>query len=291
MKKWIRLIAPLLIIALFAGCNMPQENEPTVNSRPGYWDDQLIQSNPSNPAGPDVNIQIPTMSTSPSSSATTAPTTKPTKPTTRPSTIPSTQPALPPVTKPEDAAAKLQFTQYGIFSGQYMEDGKDDQVSGVVALYVTNVSDEYLEYANVKCDVNGQEATFIVTGLKPHTSAWVLERNRLVIQEENVNDITMVHLSDQHTFRDDTQTQTEDLIVKLQSGYLEAYNNTGKDLKSVYVYYKKQFKVSNEFTNGVFLGGITYRVLLGDIKNGETSQAIAGHCTPTGCEVVRIDWT
>ena len=80
------------------------------------------------------------------------------------------------------------------------------------------------------------------------------------------------------------------LRVKLESGYLTAYNNTGNDLKSVYVYYKKQFSSGGSYLNGIYLGGITYRVLLGDVKNGETAQAIAGHCTPYGCEVVRIEW-
>lgn len=292
MKKWIRLLTPLLIVAMFAGCNVENDiNDPSLNSRPGYWDDQLLQNSTTTPSGPIVDIQIPTISTSPSTNST-KPTTRPsTKPTTKPSTHPSTLPPLPPVTQPGDIASKLQFTQYGRFSGQYMEDGKDEYVQGVVALYVTNVSDEYLEYANVKCDVNGQEANFVVTGLKPNTSAWVLERNRLVIDEENVNNITMTHLSDQSSFKDDTEETTQDVIVKLQSGHLTAYNNTGRDLKSVYVYYKKQFtSVEGDYLHGIFLGGITYRVLLGDIKNGDTAQAIAGHCAPQGCEVVRVEW-
>ena len=290
MKKWTRLLAPLLIVALFAGCNVTPDSDPDLSSRPGYWDDQLLQNNSTTPSGPGVDIQIPTVPTSPGVNGTTVPTTKPTKPSTKPATLPSTLPPRPPVTQPEDAEAKLRFTQYGRFTGLYMEDGRDEYVQGVVALYVTNTSDEYLEYANVKCDVNGQEAVFVVTGLKPNSSAWVLERNRLTINEENINDVTMTHLSDQSSFKDDNADRASDLIVKLQSGYLTAYNNSGKDKKSVYVYYKKQFTSAGEYQNGIYLGGITYRVLLGDIKNGETVQAIAGHCTPQGCEVVRIEW-
>lgn len=290
MKKWIRIITPFLIIAMFAGCHTEKPTNSTTNTRPGYWQDNILQHNTTVPTGPMIDIQIPTMSTAPSTQPTTVVTTKPTKPTTRPSTAPSTLPPLPPVTQPSDVASKLQFAQYGRFSGLYMEDGKDEYVQGVAALYVTNVSDEYLEYASIKCDVNGQEATFIVTGLKPQTSAWVLERNRLTIAEENINDITMTHLSDQSSFKENTTEQTQDVIVRLESGYLTAYNNTGKDLSSVYVYYKKQFSSAGQYLDGIFLGGITYRVLLGDIKNGATSQAIAGHCTPQGCEVVRVEW-
>lgn len=294
MKKLIKLLTPFLIVALFVGCSANINNAPTsMNSRPGYWDDQLLQNNTTTPTGPDIDIQIPTISTSASTTPSTAPTTvstRPTKPPTRPSTLAPTLPPLPPSTQPVTGPVKLEFSQYGRFSGLYTEDGKDEYVQGVVALYVTNVSDEYLEYSNVKCDVNGQEANFIVTGLKPGHSAWVMEKTRLVIEEEDVNDITMSHVSDQGNYKEDNSEESADVIVNLQSGYLTAYNNTGKDLESVYVYYKKQFSSAGEYQYGVFLGGITYRVLLGDIKNGQTSQAIAGHCTPSGCEVVRIEW-
>ncbi len=294
MKKWTRLIAPLLIAALFAGCNMTPDNSHDLDSRPGYWDDQLLQNSTTVPSGPGINIQIPTIPNIPGISST-APTTKPTTTVTKPATLPSTLPPRPPVTKPEDAAAKLQFTQYGRYSGPYVEDGQSKYAEGIVALYVTNISDEYLEYANVKCDVSGQEAVFLVTGLKPHSSAWVLERNKLAIEEERINDVTMTHLSDQSSFKDDNSDASQDVIISLQSGYLTAYNNSGKDLKSVYVYYKEQLAMRDEsgktqYQNGIFLGGITYRVLLGNIKNGETVEATAGHCAPLGCEVVRIEW-
>lgn len=292
MKKLIRSVIIILVIGLLVGCNTTEPDTTTAPiSRPGYWDDQILQNTPSIPTNGGDSIQVPTVSTLPSTISTKPSTASTTKPSTKPSTLPSTLPPQPPVTNPSSGGGKLHFTQYGRFSGKYIEDGKDKWVQGVAALYVTNVSDEYLEYAVINCDVNGKQAVFVVTGLKPGTSAWVLEKNQLVIEEADINDVTMTHLSDQTTFQDDNSDASSDVIVKLESGYLTAYNNTGKDIKSVYVYYKQQFSVNGDFQNGVFLGGITYRVLLGDIANGQTAKAIAGHCAPTGCEVVRVDWS
>lgn len=172
----------------------------------------------------------------------------------------------------------------------YLEDGSDVYVSNVAALYVTNISEYYLEYATVKCEFNGQEATFVVTGLKPGASAWVLEKDRMVVPGTSSNDITANHISDDHIMRYDSQDLTAGVDVDFQSGYLTATNNTPWDLRSVYIYYKQQFLIENEYQNGIYLGGITYRVYLGDISKGESVQSIAAHCTPQGCEVVRIDW-
>lgn len=290
MKKLIKWLAPALATLMLAGC-LPSVGNPTNSfSRPGYWDDQILQTQSTAPThSSDGGFEIPTMPSTVSRPSTN--TTKPTtKPSTKPSTAPSTLPPLPPVTDPVNAAGKLRYTQYGRFTGLYMEDGKDEYISGVAALYVTNVSKDYLEYASVICDINGQQATFVVTGLNPGSSAWVLERNRMVITDEDVNTVVMTHVSDQSSFKADNSALADDVFVTLKSGALSAYNNTGKDLKSVYVYYKKQLSINGEYQDGQYLGGITYRVLLGDIANGETSQAIAGHCTPHGCQVVRIDW-
>jgi len=112
----------------------------------------------------------------------------------------------------------------------------------------------------------------------------------MVVPGTSSNDITVNHISDDHVLRYDSQQLTAGVDVDFQSGYITAANNTPWDLRSVYIYYKQQFLFEGEHQNGVYLGGITYRVYLGDLAKGQEIQAIAAHCTPEGCEVVRIDW-
>lgn len=287
-KKILRCLAPVLAVLLLAGCLPADDTPSTIFTRPGYWTDDILQTSSTYPTGTSGGgFEIPTAPSTQSK-----PTTKPTvttKPSTKPTTKPSTLPPRPPQTT-QGQVSLLSCSQYGRYSGLYIEDGKDEYITNVAALYVTNTSNEYLEYANVICDINGQEATFVVTGLKPGASSWVLERNKLTIDVANVDDMIMTLKGDQTSYVEDTTNETAELRITPQSGYLTAYNNTGKDLKNVYVYYKKQLNGAEGYQDGIYLGGITYRVLLGDIANGTSSQATAGHCTPTGCEIVRITW-
>lgn len=279
MKKLLHCLIPFLALTLLVGC-FPDRGKPTFNStNPGYWNDGILQTKPTTPTSTgDSFIDIPTVPSGyePSTRPPTAMTTRPTKP----STTTTTRPPMPPSTQPGDVGGKLTYTKYGRFTGLFPEDGKDEYVEGVAALYVTNVSDEYLEYANISFDIDQVHATFMVTGLMPGASVWVLEKTRLVIAP----DATVTHLTDETAFQPDNREESEDVYVQMNAGYMNVTNNTGKDLKSVYVYYKQTF------SDGSFLGGITYRVLVGDMADGQTVQATAGHCSPGKCQVVRIDW-
>ncbi|MDO4747947.1 MAG: dockerin type I repeat-containing protein [Eubacteriales bacterium] len=179
-----------------------------------------------------------------------------------------------------DSACNLQFSKYGIYTGAYVEDGTDDYVENVAVLMVTNISDKYLEYAVVTFDISGTPAAFTVTGLAPGETAWVLEQNKLVIEE----DAEFTYMDDITTFADDNSKEALGVDVTLGDGQLTVENNKDEDLKSVYVYYKLRH------TDGNFLGGITYRVPMGDLAKGESASAVAVHCDGKNCEVVRIDW-
>lgn len=193
-------------------------------------------------------------------------------------TIPET--TAPIVTEPVDASGRLKFTTYGRFTGKFVEDGRDEFVRNVAILLVSNVSDEYLQFAVLTFDISGKPAAFTVTGLNPGESAWVLEQNRLAIG----TDAVFTHMDDLVSFAPDNRDKTKDVQVHLGDGQLSVTNNTGKDLSGVYIYYKQRH------TDGNFLGGITYRVPMGDLSDGNSASAIAAHCDPATCEVVRIEW-
>lgn len=181
---------------------------------------------------------------------------------------------------PEDITGRLQFTQYGRYTGLFTEDGTDEYVENVAILLVTNISEVYLQYATVTFDISGAPAVFTVTGLNPGESAWVMEKNRLAIELDAV----FTHVDDIASFARDNRESSEDVTVILGDGTITVENGTGNDLKGLYIYYKQRH------TDGNFLGGITYRIPMGDLAAGETASAIAAHCNPATCEVVRIDW-
>lgn len=297
MKKITKLIIPALTISLLMGCNFDNGATTTVKpggetTRPHYWDDNIVQI-PIKPTGSTGVVDPSTgTSTEPSSSSKPGSSTKPSSGTKKPTSSTTKKPTTsssttkPKPTRPSNSAGKLEFTKFGLFTGMTPEGGTDEYVENVVALYVTNISPDYLEHAIIYYEINGQEASFAVEGLRPGKSAWVIERNQMKIEPP----YSFVHAGDQSAFQVDNWAETTGLEIKMSSGYMTIENKTGKDLKDVVIRYKELF-VDQDNYRGVYSGGIVYNVPVGDIKAGEKIQASAEHCKPTGFEVVRIDWS
>lgn len=191
----------------------------------------------------------------------------------------ATEPATE-ATNPTDASGRLEFSYYGSFTGEFVEDGSDEYVQNVAIIYVTNISERYLEYAVITFDIDGQVAAFTATGLAPGESLWVLEQNRLQVQKGAV----FTYVDDMSSFTDYVALSDTGIDVILGDGQLRVKNNTGKDLTDVYVYYKQVH------TDGNFLGGITYRVPIGELKAGEEADSVAMHSRVGSSRVVSVTY-
>ena len=156
----------------------------------------------------------------------------------------------------------------------------------MLALYVTNISTDYLEHAYIYYNINDAEAVFVVEGLQPGKSAWVMERTKMKVDAN----ITFAHSGDQSAFQVDNQIEAKDIEVKMDSGFMYVTNRSENDLKNVVVRYKELWTDQKTYP-GVYSGGIVYNVRVGDLKAGQSVKASAEHCKPTGFEVVRIDWS
>lgn len=177
-------------------------------------------------------------------------------------------------------ADDLFCRQFSRFSGQFVEDGRDELVEHVAAMLVTNRSDQYLDLATLTYDIDGYEATFVVTGLPAGRSAWVMEAGRLVIPDDAVFQL----LDCVTAFRSDVTVDTDTVSLYAEANMLTAVNNTRDKLEGVFVYYKTLH------TDGNFFGGITYRVDFGDLEPGCAADALAGHYSVENSEIVRIGW-
>ena len=171
---------------------------------------------------------------------------------------------------------KLSFSSCGRYSGAFVEDGSDRPVENVAAILVTNLTGDYLTYAALQFEINGEAATFVVTGLPAGESAWVLEYNALQID----SGANFVALESAMQF---IPTESwDELEVTFREGLLSAKNLTDQTYIDGYVYYKRLH------TDGNYLGGITYRSSLGDLAPGDTIEVTAGHAGEELCRVVRI---
>jgi len=185
----------------------------------------------------------------------------------------------PPVTE-EIAQGSISCVDIGRFSGQYVEDGRDELVENVAAILVRNDSDQYLELATLTFDTAAGEAVFIVTGLPAHRSAWVMEANRMTVAA----DAQLVYRDSITSFKDGVTAETDRLEIVPDIGTLTVTNVTDETLEDIFVCYR------TIHADGIFLGGITYRVEIGDLGPGESRDTLAGHYKPEVSEIVRIGW-
>lgn len=193
----------------------------------------------------------------------------------------NTNPGTSSGSNPTEPAKRVQLTceQYSMFSGQFVEDGRDELVTNVAAILVTNVSDQFLDLATIAFDIDGEAATFIVTGLPAGRSAWVLEANRMTV----TNSSNFTYLDMTTSFRDGVAASSDKVTITADGNMLTATNNTDETLEGVFIYYRTLH------TDGNFLGGITYLVDFGTLEPGGSVEKMGGHFSEDS-EIVRIGW-
>ena len=171
----------------------------------------------------------------------------------------------------------LTYSQFGRYSGAYVEDGSDDPVEGVAIILVKNPTPDFLEYARIEFDISGQKAVFVVRGLPPGAAAWVMEANRLTIEPGSV-----FALADEVTSFGSPGISSDGIKLSGDTGVITALNETEANLYNVYIYYRQRH------TDGNYLGGICYRVSLGTLEPGKPVTVTAGHFHLEKSKIVKI---
>lgn len=175
---------------------------------------------------------------------------------------------------------ELTCGAYSLFSGQFVEDGRDELVENVAAILVTNNTDRFLDLATLYFTIDGKDASFIVTGLPAGRSAWVMETTRL----NATNSSEFIYLDCMSAFRDNVVAASDKISISADGNMLTATNKTDKTLENVCAYYR------TVHTDGNFFGGITYLVDFGTLEPGQSVETLAGHYDGSKTEIVRIGW-
>ena len=280
MKKRLWLIIGLEGIALLSAAalifllsNRTIDPEPQKESSKPVLSTEHVDTSP-----PDTGQTLP------EDTSVSIPTTEATIPgeTTEPVTEPYIPPATtrPPETEPPTEPPKpkvLQYNRFGRYSGAYVEDGSDAPVENVAIILVKNPTGDFLEYARMVFDINGKEAVFVLRGLPPGASAWVMEANKLVIEPGSV-----FSLIDEIVSFGSAGIGTDGLKISVDTGIITVQNDTDTTLENVYVYYRQRH------TDGNYLGGICYRVSFGTLEPGKPITATAGHFFPENSKIIKI---
>lgn len=207
-------------------------------------------------------------------------------PTTEAPTTPA-ETSPPPTTAPPKreeevkiANGDLKVEQFAVFSGQFVEDGRDELVENVAAILVKNKSEKFLDFAVLTYQVDGQDAAFVVTGLPAGESAWVMEITKLKAKNES----KFVYQDCISSFRDSVMASSEDLEIQVEGNTMKVINRSDDFMYNIFVYYK------NRHSDGNYFGGITYAVEFGTLAPNTSAHTIAGHYQDGVTEIIRVGW-
>ena len=176
------------------------------------------------------------------------------------------------------ASTGMTIKNIGQYTGSFVEDGSDKSVSNVLSIVVTNTSGKDLQYGEIKLKAGSKTATFKLTNIPSGKSVLALETSGMKYSSGT-----------NYTYAEATYAQTNmsmnssKVSVSTADSKVTIKNISGKDLGTVYVYYKNLDK------SGAYLGGITYRVKFENVKSGDTLTQSTKHFSKSNSKIIMVD--
>ncbi len=168
-------------------------------------------------------------------------------------------------------------------AGIFVEDGSDEVCEGIGTLTLTNTAAQTLQYAELVLSACGEDYHFKVTTVPAGETVRVMESDRKQLPSK-LGDCTL-SADNVAWFNTEPSMYANIFSVEPQDGGLIITNNTDATIAApIYVYYKN-------YTDGMYIGGITYRaVLQQELKAGESAAVSAIHLDPDGSRLMFISY-
>ncbi|MGN1348685.1 MAG: hypothetical protein ACI4VI_07050 [Acutalibacteraceae bacterium] len=171
----------------------------------------------------------------------------------------------------------IYITDFSSYSGKYVEDGSGDEAKDVFSVTLFNSSDKDYQLLDFSLLSGDEKYTFSAKTVLAGSKMILLESGRKAF-DEKADDFS-VEINGVTEFDEKPSGCPDELEINYADNIINVKNISGKELKNVYVYYKG-------YENGVYLGGITYRVSLGDIPPDTVVQAFAANFFSESSKIV-----
>ena len=178
----------------------------------------------------------------------------------------------------------IVITKIGSYTGPYMEDASDEEVSNVMMILVRNNAEKALQYTEITLSGKAGNALFKISTLNPGESAVVLESGKKVYSEND----KYTEASAQYTvfFEEKLSVHEDKLKIQPLNGGFNITNISNEDIAGEIMVYFKDVK------NDMLMGGITYRGhIKGGLKKDELRQIMSNNFTETNTKVMFVTIT
>ena len=171
---------------------------------------------------------------------------------------------------------------YG-YTGDFVEDGSDKEVSDVWTLKVTNKSKQDIQFLRIKATLDNNQGIFDITTLQSNTSVVVMESNASSLP--NNGEEYKYSVENLAYFNSSLSLHLDDFKISTKDNWIQLENISEQDITNdIYVYYKN-------VEDDIYHGGITYRVkFFGGIKAGEIKQIQSKHYSSKNSEILNLTY-
>ena len=178
--------------------------------------------------------------------------------------------------KPSDADITIQ--RINGYSGIYIEDGSDKEVSNVAAIQVKNNSKKAIEFAQIQLYNGDKKLVFDVTSLPANASAVVMEKNKATFNSSS----GVTYGGTTASYVSSLEKASTVKCEKVSNNGIKVTNKSKKDIPCVRIFYK--YKSSE----GYYVGGITYTAKIENLKAGESQTVYPSHFDSDGGEIMMV---
>ena len=177
----------------------------------------------------------------------------------------------------------LIITSVSSYTGPFLEDGTDEMAKDILAITVRNDGEQTLQYADAELVFGEMTARFSFSTLRPGDSMVVLEKNRFAYPEQDK--VSSAKVSNVVFFEEPLTLCEDKISLSFMDQAFNVKNISGEELSgNIAIYYKNK-------QDGMYYGGITYRVVIEGIEKDGIRQIMTEHFHLEDSEVMFVSYT
>ena len=155
----------------------------------------------------------------------------------------------------------------GSYSGPYVEDGSNLNVKNTVGIVVRNNSDQMIEACVVILEASdGSLLQFVGSSIPANSDCFILEKNQYSVKDND----SFIYKDVSVSYNENCYINNDIIEVKCQNKVFALENKSNSSYSKVYVCYKNK-------VNGIYFGGITYRVTYTNIEPDQIYTKAGNH--------------
>lgn len=202
-----------------------------------------------------------------------------------------TSPSEPlPVTEPTGGASSvslpyeipdtgLVIAKVAAYDGIFLEDGSNEEITGVAAVVLTNTADTAVEFARITLTAGTETWEFRASAIPAGATVVLQEANRTSFRETAYTDCR----ADVATLPELEMSSDQVEVTENGGNSLTVTNLTGANISTVRVFYKYYLEDMD-----AYVGGIAYTAKVENLEAGASVQITPSHYASGSSRVVMV---